>query len=33
MIARAAGFSSQYYFASRFKALVGVSPSEWRRRA
>jgi hypothetical protein len=31
-IARAAGSSSQYYIASRFKALVGVSPSEWRRR-
>ncbi len=32
-IAEAAGFSSQYYFATRFKALEGVSPSDWRRVA
>jgi AraC family transcriptional regulator, arabinose operon regulatory protein len=31
-IARTAGFSSQYYFATRFRAVIGVSPSEWRRR-
>jgi AraC family transcriptional regulator of arabinose operon len=31
-IAEAAGFSSQYYFAARFKALTGVTPTEWRRR-
>jgi AraC family transcriptional regulator of arabinose operon len=31
-IADATGFSSQYYFASRFKAVVGVTPSDWRRR-
>lgn len=32
-VAGAAGFSSQFYFATRFKALVGVTPSDWRRRA
>jgi AraC family transcriptional regulator of arabinose operon len=32
-IADATGFSSQFYFASRFRALAGMSPSEWRRRA
>jgi AraC family transcriptional regulator, arabinose operon regulatory protein len=31
-IARATGFSSQYYFATRFKAVAGVSPSDWRRQ-
>ncbi len=32
-IAEATGFSSQFYFATRFKALAGMSPSDWRRRA
>jgi AraC family transcriptional regulator of arabinose operon len=32
-IARATGFSSQFYFATRFRALAGMSPSDWRRRA
>jgi AraC family transcriptional regulator, arabinose operon regulatory protein len=32
-IAEATGYSSQYYFATRFKAVVGVTPSAWRRRA
>jgi AraC family transcriptional regulator, arabinose operon regulatory protein len=32
-IAEATGFSSQFYFATRFRALAGMSPSEWRRRA
>jgi AraC family transcriptional regulator, arabinose operon regulatory protein len=32
-VAGISGFKSQYYFASRFKALAGVSPSAWRRRA
>lgn len=32
-IAQATGFSSQYYFATRFKALELVTPSDWRRRA
>ena len=31
-IARATGFSSQFYFATRFRALAGMSPSEWRER-
>lgn len=29
-IAEATGFSSQFYFATRFKALTGATPSEWR---
>ncbi len=29
-IARATGFSSQFYFATRFRELHGASPSEWR---
>jgi len=32
-IAEATGFSSQFYFATRFRALAGMSPSAWRRRA
>jgi len=32
-IARATGFSSQFYFATRFKAVEGISPSDWRQRA
>jgi AraC family transcriptional regulator of arabinose operon len=32
-IAEAAGFSSQFHFATRFRALAGMSPSQWRRRA
>lgn len=31
-IARISGFSSPYYFAGRFKAFAGVSPSDWRQR-
>jgi AraC family transcriptional regulator, arabinose operon regulatory protein len=33
VIAEATGFSSQFYFATRFRALAGMSPSQWRRRA
>jgi AraC family transcriptional regulator, arabinose operon regulatory protein len=29
-IAEATGFSSQFYFATRFRALAGMSPSQWR---
>ena len=32
-VAEAAGFSSQFYFATRFRALTGVRPSDWRRPA
>jgi AraC family transcriptional regulator of arabinose operon len=32
-IAQATGYSNQFYFATRFKALAGMSPSDWRRRA
>jgi len=32
-IAKAAGFRSEFYFATRFKALTGVRPSDWRRPA
>jgi len=32
-IAGATGFSSQFYFATRFRALTGISPSDWRRRS
>ena len=32
-IAEATGFSSQFYFANRFKVLLGMSPTDWRRRA
>lgn len=32
-VAEATGFSSQYYFAARFKVLTGVTPTDWRRRA
>jgi AraC family transcriptional regulator, arabinose operon regulatory protein len=32
-ISRATGFSSQHYFATRFKTTTGVSPSDWRRQA
>jgi AraC family transcriptional regulator of arabinose operon len=31
-IARATGFSSQFYFATRFKACTGSTPSAWRGR-
>lgn len=31
-VAQATGFSSQFYFANRFRAHVGASPTEWRRR-
>lgn len=31
-ISEAIGFSSQFYFATRFKASTGTSPSDWRRR-
>ncbi len=30
-IARATGFSSQFYFATRFKAATGIEPTRWRR--
>ena len=30
-IADATGFSSQFYFAARFKAVTGTTPSDWRR--
>ena len=32
-IARASGFSSQFYFATRFKQHTGVDPSTWRANA
>lgn len=32
-IADATGFSSPYYFATRFKALTGRTPGDWRRQA
>lgn len=32
-VARATGFSSQFYFSTRFKAVTGTTPSGWRRRA
>jgi len=32
-IAEATGFSTQHYFSTRFKAVTGVTPSDWRRRA
>ncbi|MCA1572099.1 MAG: helix-turn-helix domain-containing protein [Chloroflexi bacterium] len=31
-VSAATGFSSQFYFASRFRTYVGTSPSAWRRR-
>lgn len=31
-VAEATGFSNQFYFATRFKVVTGISPSEWRRR-
>jgi AraC family transcriptional regulator of arabinose operon len=31
-IAEATGFTSQFYFATRFRAVAGISPSDWRRR-
>jgi len=31
-IAEATGFSSQFYFANRFRALTGMSPTAWRQR-
>lgn len=32
-ISNAIGFSTQFYFATRFRAQTGMSPSDWRRRA
>lgn len=32
-IAEITGFRSQFYFANRFAALTGMSPTAWRRRA
>ncbi len=32
-IARATGFSSQFYFATRFKMATGVTPTNWRARS
>jgi len=31
-ISDATGFSSQFYFAARFRTLTGLSPTEWRSR-
>ena len=31
-ISDAIGFSSQFYFAARFRTYTGMSPSDWRRR-
>jgi AraC family transcriptional regulator of arabinose operon len=31
-VSTAIGFSSQFYFATRFRMHTGMSPSEWRRR-
>lgn len=31
-IAEITGFSSQFYFANRFRNMTGVSPTDWRRR-
>jgi len=31
-VSAAAGFSSQFYFAARFRTHMGMSPSAWRRR-
>lgn len=30
-VAEATGYSSQFYFATRFRAHTGTTPSEWRR--
>lgn len=30
-IAQTVGFASQFHFATRFRAVAGTSPSEWRR--
>jgi len=32
-IAQATGFSSQFYFATRFNQAHGISPTRWRRQA
>ena len=32
-VADATGYSSRYHFAARFKAIAGMSPTDWRRRA
>lgn len=32
-VARATGFTSQFYFATRFQEVHGSSPSRWRRQA
>ena len=32
-VSDAIGYSSQFYFATRFRALTGMSPSDWRRRS
>ena len=31
-VSEATGFSSQFYFAARFRSHTGMSPSQWRRR-
>ncbi len=31
-IAEITGFSSQFYFANRFAAITGTSPTAWRRQ-
>lgn len=32
-VSEAIGFSSQFYFAARFKTYTGLRPSDWRRRS
>jgi len=32
-VAETIGYSSQFYFATRFRAATGMSPSDWRRRS
>jgi len=32
-VAEAVGYSSQFYFATRFRAHTGMSPSDWRRKS
>jgi AraC family transcriptional regulator, arabinose operon regulatory protein len=33
VVAREAGFESQFYFATRFRAVTGLTPTEYRRAA
>ena len=32
-VAEASGFASQFHFAARFRAVTGMSPTEWRDRS